>query len=146
MPNIGPGTNYVLFLSPEKEKVLRLSLLRNIARVIIPVFLLCILLYLANATVNQHIHTLDSGMMVNHAHPLEKQNPAKPYEGHHHTSSELILLNQISVTAFWIYLSILLVFPLLFTFSEIIIREISLFRNSDLYFLRNYHAPPETCW
>ena len=109
-----------------------------------PVFMLVVILYLANATVNQHMHMLDSGMVVNHAHPYEKQTPAKPSEGHHHTSSELILLDQISSNAFWIYLFILLVSPIFFTFSAFIIRGMSLLKHPDLYFLKNYHAPPET--
>ncbi len=121
-----------------------MSLIRNIARVILPVFLLSILLYLANATVNQHMHMLDSGIVVNHAHPFEKPNPAKPSEGHHHTSTELILLNQISANAFWIYLFILLLSPIFFTFSAFIIRKLAASSQPDLYFLRNYHAPPET--
>lgn len=122
-----------------------LTLLRHISRIIIPVFLLVVILYLANATVNQHIHKLDSGVMVKHAHPLEKPAPGNPYKGHHHTSLELILLYQISANAFWIYLSIILVVPLLFAFSDITARVISVFRSPDLYFLQNYHAPPETC-
>lgn len=121
-----------------------MSLIRNIARVILPVFLLSILLYLANATVNQHMHKLDSGIVVNHAHPFEKPNPAKPSEGHHHTSTELILLDQISANTFWIYLLIILVSPIFFAFFTFIIRELTAPIEPDLYFLRNYHAPPET--
>jgi hypothetical protein len=74
-----------------------------------PVFMLVIMIYLANATVNQHFHQLDSGMMIKHAHPFENKKPDNPFEKHHHTSSELVLLDQISSNAFWIYLYILLV-------------------------------------
>jgi TRAP-type C4-dicarboxylate transport system permease small subunit len=124
--------------------VLRLSFLRKIAKIIIPALMLVVLCYLANASMNQHSHQLSSGIMVNHAHPFEKKDTGNPSGDHHHTRLELILLEQISVNYFWIYLAILFIFPFFLTLSDIIIREKYILRSPYLYFLNNYHAPPET--
>jgi hypothetical protein len=119
-----------------------LSYLRKIARVIIPIFLVVVICYLTNATINQHFHKLSSGLIVIHAHPFEKGNTGKPFQEHHHTSSELILLGQISTTIFWVYLFLIFFATLFFVYEIKDYPLFIIFKNPDLYFLKNYHAPP----
>jgi hypothetical protein len=120
--------------------------MRKISRIIIPIFLVIVVCYLTNSTINQHLHKLSSGLVVQHSHPFDKGNTGTPFQKHHHTSSELLLLDKISSTVFWIYLFILFFIPLLLadkiTNSPLVIT----FKNPDLYFLRNYHAPPENSY
>ncbi|MCU0473777.1 MAG: hypothetical protein MUC93_10500 [Bacteroidales bacterium] len=115
---------------------------RNIARIIVPVLLAVTLCFLTNTTINQHFHKLSSGIVIKHAHPFDKENTGNPFQKHQHSSSELVLLDQMYNTVFWIYLSILFLTPLLFeneiTNSPFVIT----LKNPDFYFLRNYHAPP----
>lgn len=115
---------------------------RKIARVIIPIFLVTVICYLTNATINQHYHKLSSGLVVKHAHPYDKDDTGKPFQDHHHSSSELILLDQISNVFFRIFLFFILLAPLLFVIEIKTIPPVTTFKNPDLYFLRNYHAPP----
>jgi len=126
--------------------MLKLLHLRKISRVIIPIFLVIVICFLTNTTINQHFHKLSSGLIVKHAHPFDRGNTGKPFQEHHHSSSELILLEQISNTVFWIYLFLLLLPPLLLldeiTNSPLVIT----FKNPDLYFLKNYHAPPDNSY
>jgi hypothetical protein len=107
-----------------------------------PVFLVIVLIFLTNTTINRHFHRLSSGYIISHAHPFSKGNAGNPFQDHHHTTSELIILDQISHTVFWIYLFILLLSSVLFTFTTKDIPFFIVFKNPDLYFLKNYRAPP----
>lgn len=120
-----------------------LSHIRKMARIIIPVFLIVVIFFLTNETINQHFHKLSSGQVVKHAHPFERDSTGNPFQEHHHSSSELLLLEFMSGTVFWIYLAIILIAPLFFAHEIQNSRFAVIFRNPDLYFLRNYHAPPE---
>jgi len=123
--------------------VLKLSHLRKTARVIIPVFLVVVICFLTNTTINRHFHKLSSGFVITHAHPLEKGNYGKPFQDHNHTSSELIILEHISNSVFWIYLFIMFLAPLLFIYAILNFPLFITFKNPDLYFIKNYRAPPE---
>jgi hypothetical protein len=123
-----------------------LQILRKIARFIVPVFLLVVICFITNTTINQHYHKLACGIVVKHAHPFSKSNPDKPFQDHQHSSSELLLLDQMSNTIFWIYLFVFLQFPLKILFEIIRYPLVILFKNQELYFLRNYHAPPESSY
>lgn len=117
--------------------------LRKISKILIPAFLVIILCYVANATMNQHYHKLSSGVILSHAHPYQNSdNTGIPFKDHSHSSAEFIFLEKISITVFWIYLIILFLTPLLFIFKTPAVPVIIYFRKRYLYFLRNYHAPP----
>jgi len=118
--------------------------LRKIAPFIVPVMVLIIICFLANSNVNQHYHKLASGYVVKHAHPYKKENSGVPFQSHHHSSSEFFLLDSLSI-ALCTFVSIVLVFLL---FPRIIKSVhypiIEIYNPTDLYFLKNYHAPPVT--
>lgn len=85
-------------------------------------------------------------MVVKHAHPYDKENAGKPFQEHPHTSSEFVLLEQIFNTVFWICLFFMFLAPLLSVIDIKTFPLIIAFKNPDLYFLKNYHAPPETSY
>jgi hypothetical protein len=121
----------------------KLSSLRKISRLLMPVFLVVVFCYVANATLNQHYHKLSSGIIMSHAHPYHNNNDAGvPFKNHSHSSAEFIFLDQISTTVFWIYLFIVLLIPSLFIFNTPLVPVVIFIRKRFLYFLRNYHAPP----
>jgi hypothetical protein len=105
-----------------------------------------VLCFLTNTTLNQHFHKLSSGFVISHAHPFDKGNAGKPFQDHHHTSLELIILEQLSHTVFWIYLFFIILAPLLVEYKKIKFPLFIIFKNPDLYFLKNYHAPPEIAY
>jgi hypothetical protein len=108
-----------------------------------PVFLLIVFCYVANATINQHYHKLSSGIILSHAHPYQNSDDAGvPFKNHTHSRAEFIFLEQISTTVFWIYLFIVLLIPSLFIFKTVPVPVVIFIRKRFLYFLRNYHAPP----
>lgn len=123
---------------------MKLSHLNKIARIIIPAFLLVVMCFITNATINQHFHKLSTGIVVNHAHPFDKSSSktGTPFQEHHHDSSELVLLELISVSPFRLYLLIILLISLPVVYRAITIRIPILYKAPELYFLKNYHAPP----
>jgi len=124
--------------------VFRLLQIRKTALTIIPVFLLVVIFSLTNATINQHLHKLTSGIIIKHAHPFDRENTGRPFQEHRHTTDEYIILEQISNIVFWIYLFILLLPLSLFIRKAPDFHLVVIFKNPNLFFLRNYHAPPES--
>ncbi|MBN2864282.1 MAG: hypothetical protein JXN62_14030 [Bacteroidales bacterium] len=120
--------------------------LRKISRILIPLFLLVVVCFLTNTTLNQHYHKLSSGLVIKHAHPFNKENAGQPFQEHQHSSSELILLDQASHIFFRIYLFIIFLIALVATHEIINSKVVLSYRNRDFYFLNNYHAPPEASY
>jgi hypothetical protein len=49
-----------------------------------------------NYSVNWHLHYLDSGWTVTHAHPFDKNDaPVSNTPSHHHNGSQLLILDQV---------------------------------------------------
>jgi hypothetical protein len=116
--------------------------LTKIARIFTPLFLVIVIGYITNATINQHSHKLSSGIVVTHSHPFNNGGTGTPFQDHKHGSEELILLSQISISLFRIYLFIII----LSTTAAISVIKTPFQQNSSgtsgLFFLNNYHAPP----
>lgn len=123
-----------------------MSLLRKLSGTVIPIFLLVVLCSLANATVNQHFHRLSTGITVKHAHPFDRGQDSTPFQEHHHTSAELLILDQISNPALLLGLFFvsLILLPLVRKTKNSADNESVV--NPDLFFLKNYHAPPLTSY
>lgn len=66
---------------------------RNILWILIP--MVFALFY--NQAANWHLHVLNNGLVVEHAHPYqEDQIPGTPYQQHQHSAFEYLALAQIS--------------------------------------------------
>lgn len=122
------------------------SYLRKIARFIVPLVMLAMASFVVNSNLNQHYHKLDSGSIVKHAHPYNKENAGIPFQSHHHSTFEFFLLDTISIALFTVvsFILILTLFPLTLVKTHPPIAEI--YKQTDLYFLKNYHAPPLTSY
>ena len=117
--------------------------LKKISRIIIPVLLAIILCYATNATLNQHYHKLSSGLILNHSHPYNKGDIGNPFQEHHHTASQFVFLEQISNPVFLIGILLLVITCFLLSTDKTNLPLVITLKNPDLYFLRNYHAPPD---
>jgi hypothetical protein len=115
---------------------------RNIAKIIIPVLLVGVICFLTNSTINQHFHKLSSGIILKHSHPFNKENTGKPFQEHHHTSSELVILDQLSNIVFWVYLFCIFPVPVLVAYNIKRIVPVPVFKNPDHYFTLSNRAPP----
>jgi hypothetical protein len=81
-------------------------------------------------------------MVIKHSHPFDNKNTGDPFQDHNHTSAELVFLDQMSNTFFWIYLYIILLIYLFVGYKIKNRFQTISFCNPDLYFLKNYRAPP----
>ena len=119
-------------------------LMRKIAHLVVPVLMVIVIGFVANATLNQHYHILSSGVLITHSHPFEKDNTGKPFQEHHHTTSEFFLLEQMTNFAIWISLLAVLLASCLLTRKKVIFPELINHFKSDNYLPVNYRAPPIT--
>ncbi|MCG8699147.1 MAG: hypothetical protein MI922_13925 [Bacteroidales bacterium] len=60
-------------------------------------FGLLIVLQVTNKTVYTHAHVYNDGSVVTHAHPYSKNTDSNPFKKHHHSDSELIVLEQLDL-------------------------------------------------
>lgn len=117
--------------------------LRKISAGIIPIMMVILLFSTINTTLNKHYHRLSSGVILTHAHPFSKGNTGSPFREHNHSQAEYILLEQISLNIFWICLFIFLSVPFLIGRDFFYGSELIFGKGADLFFLKNYHAPPD---
>jgi hypothetical protein len=52
---------------------------------------------LANHTINMHMHVLDNGSVVTHAHPYDKTSDNELPKEHKHSSEELLFFSTLSL-------------------------------------------------
>lgn len=122
--------------------IIRVLLIRKIARFLVPALLVITFCCLANNIVNQHIHTLSSGIVIKHAHPVKHGNIGNPWKDHKHTPSQLIILDHLFNIIFLICLSFVFIFLVHKELREYKISCFSTPKKRYLYYLLNYHAPP----
>ncbi|MEE4177746.1 MAG: hypothetical protein V2I46_09570 [Bacteroides sp.] len=83
---------------------------RNILWILIPM----VLALYYNQAANWHLHVLNNGLVVEHAHPYQKdQIPGTPYQQHQHSAFEYFALAQKSnlVTLLVVVAALLFFFP-----------------------------------
>lgn len=44
-----------------------------------------------------HVHQLDDGTIVQHAHPYNKSNDATPYKTHKHSNADLVFFKNLNI-------------------------------------------------
>ncbi len=70
--------------------------LRRINHLLI-LFLLSGIIWLTlNSSINIHSHKLPSGEIIHHAHPYTPGETNAPFESHHHTQIEYLLIGQLT--------------------------------------------------
>ncbi|MFO7924818.1 MAG: hypothetical protein R6U58_14125 [Bacteroidales bacterium] len=74
------------------------------------VLILFTLALFSNNAVNWHYHRLSNGVIVEHAHPYNKaaSSPGAPFENHHHSDVEYLILNLVYYSGLITVLTVLL--------------------------------------
>jgi len=72
-------------------------MIRNLYKIILLLTLPLVMWLFFNQVANWHLHVLDNGIVVEHAHPFKNNSLlGTPYQNHHHTDLEYSILSQIS--------------------------------------------------
>ncbi len=96
-------------------------------------------IFIVNNALFMHVHKMDDGRIVVHAHPYDKSNDSHPYKSHHHTKTELLVFDNVKLLFLFIFL--------LFVFYNLVKKLRFLFINIDSFtqtykFLFTSRAPP----
>lgn len=96
-----------------------------------------------NFAINGHYHKLSNGEIIYHCHPYKHdKNKNSPFENHHHTESECLVIAQISNPLVSLFVYLILIGQFLLLCKEIIIIEnLYILLRSYLY-INNYRSPP----
>lgn len=96
-------------------------------------------LFVLNNSLFIHIHILDDGSQIVHAHPFKKAQEGKPVQ-HKHTKQELLYLDNLAVDYILLLLSFVLILASIDIWKSI---SISTFYLSNLSLLPTGRAPPQ---
>jgi len=77
-----------------------MRLIRKYAGYLILLVLPAYFLLLENSIRNKHTHVLANGLVVTHSHPLQKNEPGKPFNQHGHSKREIHFFQLFSVDFF----------------------------------------------
>jgi len=79
--------------------------------------LLSLSFILLNIVFNGHIHKIENGILLFHAHPYQRNHEHEPVKNHHHTKFELFIYDRIthllefdlSIYTVWIFLTTIVI-------------------------------------
>ncbi len=113
---------------------------RNIAIKSITLLMIGVIgLLIVNKAVFLHVHKLNDGTIIEHAHPFSKSNDSNPIKSHHHSNADFLFFHNLEI-----------LFPLFiiaFALIAFVDRKVIFFKLKTLYLLPcvNQHqgrAPP----
>ncbi len=113
---------------------------RNITLKFITLLMIGVMgMFIVNKAIFLHLHKLNDGTVIVHAHPFDKSNDSKPYKSHHHSNAEFLFFQNIEI----LFLVAFLTFALLTIvkkekFSSFIIKRQAL----SCIILHKGRAPP----
>jgi len=64
---------------------------------------------IVNKTVFLHVHKLDDGTIIFHAHPFDKSKDSKPYKSHHHSKTGFLFFQNLNILFLIAFLTIALI-------------------------------------
>lgn len=64
---------------------------------------------IVNKTVFLHVHKLDDGTIIFHAHPFDKSKDSKPYKSHHHNKADFLFFQNLSILFLIVFFTIVLI-------------------------------------
>ena len=65
--------------------------------------------YVVNRTVFMHVHKLNDGTYVEHAHPYNKTNDDAPIKNHQHTKAQLLFCQDAQLLFFVFFVALMLI-------------------------------------
>ena len=57
---------------------------------------------ITNKAIFMHVHKLEDGSIVVHAHPYNESDNKTPYKTHHHSKTELLLIQSLELLFYFI--------------------------------------------
>lgn len=66
-------------------------------------------LFIANKAIFLHVHKLNDGTIIEHAHPYDKSNDSKPYKSHHHSNAEFSFFQNLEILFLVVFLTLALI-------------------------------------
>jgi hypothetical protein len=66
-------------------------------------------LFIANKAIFLHLHKLNNGTIIEHAHPFDKSNDSKPYKSHDHSNAEFLLFQNLETFFLIVFLTLVLI-------------------------------------
>jgi hypothetical protein len=86
------------------------STVRNITIKFITLLMIGVMgMFIANKAIFLHVHKLNDGTIVAHAHPFDKSNDSKPYKSHHHSNAELLFFQNLEILFLIVFLTLALI-------------------------------------
>lgn len=68
---------------------------------IITSFLVTIFIWIGiQITANAHYHKMPDGTVICHSHPFQSRNTGSPFESHHHSKQQFLIIQQINFLLF----------------------------------------------
>lgn len=84
-------------------------------QIVVALFTFLIGFVIVNDVSNMHVHRLENGKMVIHAHPFNKSQDNEPVKSHHHSTFDFLQIQQAQIL-FWVAFIAL-------TFHKILLKE-----------------------
>ena len=113
---------------------------RNITLKFITLLMIGVMgMFIVNKAIFLHVHKLNDGTVIVHAHPFDKSNDSKPYKSHHHSNAEFFFFQNIEILFLVAFLTF--AFFAIFKkekFSSFIIKRLTL----SCIILHKGRAPP----
>lgn len=83
---------------------------KNITIRIISIMLVGIVgLFIVNQAIFLHVHKLNDGTIVYHAHPYDKSGDSKPVKSHHHSNADFTFFQNLGILFLILFLTITLI-------------------------------------
>jgi len=98
-----------------------------------------------NQAANWHLHKLDNGIVIEHAHPFERScNTNAPFQNHQHSSQDFIFLGMISNALTLLHIAFVVAAALLIVGEKVTDRYVSRFATAPDFSANLLRAPPVT--
>jgi hypothetical protein len=96
-------------------------------------------LLIANTAIFLHVHKLNDGTIISHAHPYDKESDTHPYKTHQHSKTDLLLIHSLEILFPLIFLTLILN-----TFEKNAVVLFDLIKACRISFFNNINdrAPP----
>lgn len=96
-----------------------------------------------NQAANWHLHRLDNGTVIEHAHPFERScNNNSPFQDHHHSGQEFIFLGMISNALTLLLVAFVVAAALFIVGEKVTDRYVSRFATAPDFSANLLRAPP----
>jgi len=96
-----------------------------------------------NQAANWHLHQLDNGLVIEHAHPFERScNTNSPFQDHHHSNQDFIFLGMIANALTLLLVAFVVAAALLIVVEKVTERYVSRFATAPDFSANLLRGPP----